>query len=561
LKLTKFIFPNIAFSFFVALFLILFSFKGSLNRIELTGRDLLFRIRTSPPAASNKIIIIEITDSDIAKVGRWPWPRIWLASIAQALSDLGAKAIFFDFVLSEPSSTEDDDLLEAVLKRTNNVYLPFVFDRASFNINTAFVPIKRFSQHIKGTGAINIYPDEDGIIRKAPLIFLGDKEMYQSVGLKMAMDYRNLELVSYNGHELILGNQATKLTVPLVENNSILLNWSGKWENTFKHYGFLDVLNSYQDLRKNIRTEIDTNDFKDSICLIALTAVGLYDIKAIPIEAEYPGVGITATVFSNLIEGDFLYKTPIWLNLALLCLICLLPVLLIRGTNPIREFLIILTLGMIYFYIVFILFQKGMVLNFITPLLGLALTSGLLGIFHLFRISKERYQFFKLSVTDNLTGLYNIRYFRVILETELMLAEPNPRSKFCLIMADIDNFKHYNDTFGHQAGDTVIREVAWVLKTAVRSSDVLGRYGGEEIIILLRGATLKDAILIAEKMRKNIESLNVKVEKDTSCHVTASFGAVSYRPGDNMEGLIKRADEGLYKAKLLGRNQVYSPEE
>ncbi len=561
MKPGKFLFLNIAFSLLVASFLLFVYPKGFLDRIQLTGIDFLFRLRSVPPKQSDKIIIVEITDADIAKIGRWPWPRVWLATITQALSDMGAKAIFFDFLLSEPSDEEDDSLFEAVLKKTRNVYLPFVFERSTTNFHSAFMPLERFSQYVKGTGSINIYPDDDGIIRRTQIIFSDKKTTYPSAALKIAMDYQGLQIKGFNERDLMLENQKEKLKIPLAGNDSILLNWAGKWKNTFRHYSFLDVLKAYQDLKKNRNQEIDTGVFKESICLVAMTSIGLYDIKAVPVEAEYPGIGITATAINNILNNSSLNLMPSRVNILLIFILCLLPGVLVRGTKPLRELLLVLTITSVYFYIVLLLFNYGYVVNYLTPIIGMFITSAIVGTFHFFRISRERQQLFKLSVTDNLTGLYNIRYFKVMLETEIMLAEANPKNKFCLIMADIDHFKKYNDTYGHQAGDIVIREVALTIRSAIRSSDVIGRYGGEEMIILLRGADLQVGLLLAEKIRKNIASLNLKMDNTVTCQVTASFGVVSYKRGYDMEKLIKSADEGLYKAKLAGRNQVYSLEE
>src|SRR3989338_9183339 len=129
-----------------------------------------------------------------------------------------------------------------------------------------------------------------------------------------------------------------------------------------------------------------------------------------------------------------------------------------------------------------------------------------------------------------------------------MLAKPDPSKKFAIVMSDVDHFKHFNDTYGHQVGDLVLKSVASVLKNSVRALDVTARYGGEEMIVLLRGTPLDNALATAEKIRKNVETNQVKDEKNTY-NVTISLGVASFKAGDDVDGMIKRADDALYKAK------------
>jgi diguanylate cyclase (GGDEF)-like protein len=165
-----------------------------------------------------------------------------------------------------------------------------------------------------------------------------------------------------------------------------------------------------------------------------------------------------------------------------------------------------------------------------------------------------------MSVTDGLTGLFNIRYFKMLLETELMTAKSDPNKKFSVIMTDADHFKKFNDTYGHQVGDLVLKSLSTVLKSSVRGMDIVARYGGEEMIILLRGSSLKDGLGIAEKVRRNTESCIVRDEK-SSYKVTISVGISTFRPDDTVDTIVKRADDGLYKAKEGGRNRVATVEE
>ena len=558
MRLTKSLLLNIILALVVVTLVLTLSQKGLLKRLELASLDFSFFLR-GPAFYNPRIIIIEITDSDITRIGRWPWKRSWLAAIAKTLSDLGAKYTYFDIILSEASTEEDDALLQEALKVTKNVYLPFVFQESSFEIKNAFLPLERFSSYLKGTGAVNIYPDIDGTIRRIPLVFLEKEKTYPHIALKIAMDYLGLKPEEIKHRSLLLSNSHKRIKIPLIEDNKMLINWSGKWKDTFRHYSFLDVLAGYQDFIEKKKTKINLNDFKNSICLVGVTAIGLYDIKPIPLQPEYPSIGIVATTLSNILEKRLLYISPTWVNILILYLLALMPAFLIFGEKPLRETFYVILVGCIYFVINFLLFKMGVVLNLSSPILGLFTSYFTIETYNSVRVSVERKTFFKMSVTDGLTGLHNIRYFKMLLKTEIMLTRAEPDRKFSIIMSDVDNFKNFNDTYGHLVGDLVLKEVANILINSVRSSDIVARYGGEEMVIFCRNCPLNYSLIIAEKIRKNVEGCVIK-DRYKTYKVTISLGVSTFRNSDDVDMVINRADQGLYKAKESGRNCVCTVE-
>lgn len=128
----------------------------------------------------------------------------------------------------------------------------------------------------------------------------------------------------------------------------------------------------------------------------------------------------------------------------------------------------------------------------------------------------------------------------------------NNRSTFSIILADLDLFKMINDTYGHLMGDKVLKEVSFILSSQLRSSDSLARWGGEEFVILLPNTHLKEAILIAERLRK---AVNIKIEPITK-PISISFGVTQYVEEDTTDSVLSRVDKALYKAKTRGRNRV-----
>ena len=160
----------------------------------------------------------------------------------------------------------------------------------------------------------------------------------------------------------------------------------------------------------------------------------------------------------------------------------------------------------------------------------------------------------KLSRTDILTGLNNRGYWQecLISEYKRFRRDNMPRT---LIIFDIDHFKVVNDTYGHQAGDLVIKEVAKSLISNQRDTDISGRYGGEEFVIILNNVSEKSARIFSERLRKSIGGLTVRY-KDTDINITISLGLAEPREQDESENAwIERADRALYYAKETGRNR------
>jgi len=158
------------------------------------------------------------------------------------------------------------------------------------------------------------------------------------------------------------------------------------------------------------------------------------------------------------------------------------------------------------------------------------------------------------SRTDALTGIANRRAFDESLARMMRDAEANAEG-LCLILADIDHFKRFNDTHGHLVGDEVIRFVAQEMEQCVKGRDLVARYGGEEFAVLLPTTRLEGALMLGESIRAIIEV--EALERDgADYHVTLSLGVAQYRPGESASNFIDRADASLYRSKALGRNRV-----
>ena len=163
------------------------------------------------------------------------------------------------------------------------------------------------------------------------------------------------------------------------------------------------------------------------------------------------------------------------------------------------------------------------------------------------------------AMTDGLTGIANRKMFDAELRRAAMDAMEKGKP-MCLLMLDIDHFKKFNDTYGHQVGDQVLKLLAKTMTTSVKGQDMAARFGGEEFCVVLPGTHLEGAVKVAEDIRKRIgeKKLVNRTTGDNLGQVTVSIGAGEFRFGEPLAQLISRTDEALYTAKRIGRNRVVS---
>jgi diguanylate cyclase (GGDEF)-like protein len=162
----------------------------------------------------------------------------------------------------------------------------------------------------------------------------------------------------------------------------------------------------------------------------------------------------------------------------------------------------------------------------------------------------------QLSTVDPLTSLYNRRFINEFLMKEIGRSK-RAKNRFSVVMCDLDDFKGINDTYGHLSGDIVLSNLSQLITAAVREQDIVGRYGGDEFVIILPEASKKATSQIVDRLRLKVENLEIQLPNDVSVKVTSSFGVSTYpEDGISSEDLLITADGRLYKAKSLGKNKV-----
>ena len=171
---------------------------------------------------------------------------------------------------------------------------------------------------------------------------------------------------------------------------------------------------------------------------------------------------------------------------------------------------------------------------------------------------KNQYQkSVEMALTDGLTGLYNRHYLNTHLNNMVKQATKNGK-KLALMIMDMDHFKQVNDTYGHDAGDMVLKQLAGIITNAARSTDLAARFGGEEFVMLMPETDVNSALGVANRMREAVEKTQFVIDNEgKTINKTISIGLANlFEAGDSPEGLLKRADEALYFAKNGGRNVV-----
>jgi len=195
--------------------------------------------------------------------------------------------------------------------------------------------------------------------------------------------------------------------------------------------------------------------------------------------------------------------------------------------------------------------QNGTDYRLVWQLLAGGLVIALIGAFWMRKLSRLNRELARLSVTDRLTGIYNRMKLDEALAAEIQRCRRYDQA-LAIVLLDIDHFKRINDTYGHQAGDRALIDIARLLGAGSRETDVVGRWGGEEFMIVLPHTDLAGAGRLAEKMRTTIAAH----EFAGIGQQTASFGVAAYRIDDQPNDLVARADAALYEAKRAGRNRV-----
>jgi len=343
---------------------------------ELESLDLRFQLRAKNPVI-DKIVIIEIGEDTIKYLGRFPFDRDYHAVVTRALAEFGAKAIVFDLFFSEPHATDKD--FEEALKTSGNVYLPSVF---RLDPKSASVPradayagecLKSFQMLAKGSGHINVIPDIDGKYRRFPPYIQYGSTFYPQLAVLVACDWLGIKQKDVSLHPGKYLQCGKDIRIPLDEKSLMLINYSGEWGKVYKHYSYVDILQSYFAKASGQKPRLEASIFKDKICVIGLTATGTVDIHPTPLETVYPAVGIHLEVINSIISRKFISRVSREVNIAILVMLCIIIAITTLKLKPAKSLFITVAVLIVYPLILIVLFSMyGIWVDMAYPLVVMA---------------------------------------------------------------------------------------------------------------------------------------------------------------------------------------------
>lgn len=538
------------------------------------------------PLPNKDIVVLAVDDASLEslwdKYGEWPMPRNIYADMINYLEKQKPQQIIFDlmFIKSIRTTGDADKYLADTMNKYTNIYTAMNFDNqptdvripvdlperlavnldnnsnVSFDKNYKFLNCRPILDSLMNgkvnIGMTNVMRNSDGIIRNvAPLMLYKDK-YYPYLTFKAGADYlaQNPDIeftIDKNSNLLLYGSK-----IPLTKDGEAILNWYGP-------SGTHTIVPMYKLIREMDEGIKSGFDFRDKIVIIGTTATSLHDTKSVPVqEGVYPGVEVHATFFNNMLDNNFIQKTGLITDILILTgVIAIVGGIVMLSTSTLFAFLSTALFAIAYLFISYYLMELyNLWIPVVLPVIAIMGSFALSFLAKYLMKAKDFEYQYKLATIDGLTELYNHRYFQDTLRKQIDIAR-RYNQPFSLIIVDIDFFKKFNDTYGHQAGDAVLRQVAQTLKKNSRTTDYVCRYGGEEMSIILPNTGAEEALNNANRICKAVAEKPFHLTPVDTANVTISLGVATFPDNaQTPQDLIEWADKGLYYAKEHGRNQV-----
>jgi len=461
----------------------LISHFNLLHGIHLQSSDFLYRATDSNPGADpdQKIVIVAVDDESLDQLGRFSsWPRDFHAELINVLAEAGARLIVFDVLFSEPAP--DDDELAATIKQAGNVILPMAGNLEAHQpavtgetiaLGSVIRPLKPFEESALAVGHANMIPDDDGIVRRVPLIIPNGEHYEPALALTAITKYlRRPQIIetTIKDNRFSLAGRS----IPLDNANSMLINYDG---SPAAPLGFEAV--SYADV---LRNDISPDTFQDKIVLIGVTAIGFGDTFWTPMGRLMSGAELHANAMHTILTGNFLKPAPgsiTILSILLLALLCGLAVLRLRVLWAILSTVF---LGIVYVLTAFYSFDHGMMLDMLYPPLTLA------GVFvgvNLYNVTSERLE--KKEITRTFGRYVSPSVVEKILlalgEGELKLG--GEERKITILFADARNFTGMAENMPPQELVKVLNlYLSVIIKATLKYDGMVNKFGGDSIMAI-----------------------------------------------------------------------------
>lgn len=540
------------------------------------------KIAHKQPVPNKDIVFLAIDDASLEmlwdKYGEWPIPRNVYADMINHIESQKPQAVIFDlmFIKSMRTTGEADNALINAMNSYDNIYTGMTFDnqptdvrlpvelpeRLKLNlVNNSDVKIKYsytncrpiLKELINGKvniGSTNAQRNSDGIIRAFSPIINYKEDYYPLLSFGAASKYVSSEVKNFTidkDRNLLVGDTR----IPLTKDGEAILNWYGK-SGTHTVYPMFKLV-------KEMEANVHSLDFKDKVIIIGTSAMSLQDNKSVPVqEGVYPGAEVHATFFNNVLDNNFIKQTSTGVNmLILLGVVAIVGLIVMYSASTVFSVLSTILFMIAYLLVSYYLMSgANLWIPVVLPTIAIVIAFALSYLAKYLIKSRDFEYQYKLATVDGLTELYNHRYFQDALRNQIETSRRYGQP-FSLIIIDIDFFKKFNDTYGHQAGDAVLKQVAQTLKKNSRTTDFVCRYGGEEMSIILPNTANQEAVNNANRLCKAIAERPFQLNSAETGNVTISLGVSTFPDNaQTAQELIEYADKCLYYAKEHGRNQV-----
>jgi adenylate cyclase len=541
-------------------------FTSAYQTLELSTLDLWFRLRPQEDRDS-RIVVVNIGESDLQELGEWPISDGKLAHLLENIARQQPRAIGLDLYRDLPQGDlAGQQKLADLLTITPNI---IGVEKAIGE--KVFAPsILQKSDRI---AMADLVIDPDAKVRRGLISArTADDRVLLGLATKLSLIYLAQENITLQALENSSDRVLGKAVFSSLEKNEgayinadvggyqVLLNFRGL-EDRFVRTSLTEVL----------KQQISQDLFKDKIVLIGSTASSLNDLFYTPYSSginseQMPGVyvhaNLTSQILSAALENRLMIRgiaevgewgwVIIWSFVGATISLVLLEVDLLQKNafSSVKWTAIgIFTPVGLLFGSNYLLFLGGWWLPVISPLLALSLSA--ITIAGYYNQSQKN-----LAFTDGLTQIANRRFFDRYLEQQWWRSQKY-ELELSLILCDVDFFKLYNDTYGHQGGDECLKKVASAIKASVRANDLPARYGGEEFVIILPNTDAQTAVLVANRIRFKLKEMEIPhLSSQASSHVSISCGIASLKMNHakSPEELIAIADRALYLAKKQGRD-------
>ena len=528
------------------------------NFLEPQAYDFFIRL-TSEKKASDNIVIVDIDDASISKIGRWPWNRSYFADIFDYLQNFShAKIIAFDARTTSYGKIQDDREFVKRIKGFDKLIIGVSFNHQKnyfenndelneilekkFSVNvedkrtkkegeyySSSYALKDVLTNVSGVGSVLSQPDEDGVIRKIePLIYYKGK-YYPSLSLEIFSKIHDNSRFVINNDYLSSNNG---LKASIINDNGIfnLIKWYKSLGNgnicSHKSYKAWEILKSFEQIKKGKKPILSPELFKNKIVIVGATASTIMDIKSTSLGAHYPGVDIQATAIDNILNNDFIQKPNILIRFAILASILLVSFLAVLLLAPLQSaiFLMLLMGGYIELCLN-IAYPNNYALDIVTPLV-FSLCSLTIGYGYKYFLEDSR----KKQIQKIMAKYVSKDVMTDILKNIDEVKLGGKRAEITALFADIRDFTQISESMEPEEVSSILNLYFSEMVPIVRKHNgMINKFMGDAMLVVF-GAPIenknhaKNAVLCAIEMLEKVKELQEKWQQEGKSNINIGIG-------------------------------------